>query len=114
LLAYSAAKGGLLSLTRTLAGALAHIRVRVNYVVPGWILTDAEIELQKALGVDEESLRDQGRTLPLGRHQTPEDVAFAVLYLLSDESSQVTGAMLNVDAGLSVLPQGAGPGPFGL
>lgn len=114
LLAYSAAKGGLLALTRTLAGALARDRIRVNYVVPGWILTDAEIALQKALGVDEETLRAQGRTLPLGRHQTSEDVAFAVLYLLSDESSQVTGAMLNVDAGLSVLPQGAGPGPFGL
>jgi len=101
-------------LTRTLAGALAHDRIRVNYVVPGWILTDAERAIQKTLGVDEETLLGQGRNLPLGRHQTPEDVAFAVLYLLSDESSQVTGAILNVDAGLSVLPQGAGPGPFGL
>jgi NAD(P)-dependent dehydrogenase (short-subunit alcohol dehydrogenase family) len=114
LLAYSSAKGGLLALTRTLAGALARDRIRVNYVVPGWILTETEIALQATLGVDEETLRAQGRSLPLGRHQTAEDVAFAVLYLLCDESSQVTGAMLNVDAGLSVLPQGAGPGPFGL
>jgi NAD(P)-dependent dehydrogenase (short-subunit alcohol dehydrogenase family) len=114
LLAYSTAKGGLLSMTRTLAGALARDRIRVNYVVPGWILTDSEIVIQKTLGVDEDTLRAQGRNLPLGRHQTSEDVAFAVLFLLSDESSQVTGAMLNVDAGLSVLPQGAGPGPFGL
>lgn len=114
LLAYASAKGGLLSLTRTLAGALARDRIRVNYVVPGWILTETEIALQKSLGVDEASLRAQGRNLPLGRHQTPEDVAFAVLFLLSDESSQVTAAMLNVDAGLSALPQGAGPGPFGL
>jgi NAD(P)-dependent dehydrogenase (short-subunit alcohol dehydrogenase family) len=106
LLAYSAAKGGLLSMTRTLAGALAGDRIRVNYVVPGWILTDTEIATQKALGIDEDELRRLGEALPLGRHQTAEDVAYAVLYLLADESSQVTGAMLNVDAGISVLPQG--------
>lgn len=113
LVAYSAAKGGLLSMTRTLAGALARDRIRVNYVVPGWILTDTEIAVQKGLGIDEETLRRQGEALPLGRHQTAEDIAYAVLYLVSDESSQVTGTVLNVDAGLSVLPQGAGDSPLG-
>jgi NAD(P)-dependent dehydrogenase (short-subunit alcohol dehydrogenase family) len=108
LLGYSAAKGGLLSMSRTLAGALAGDRIRVNYVVPGWILTETEIAVQKSLGLDEETLREIGRNLPLGRHQTADDIAFAVLYLLSDESSQVTGAVLNVDAGVSVLPLGAG------
>jgi NAD(P)-dependent dehydrogenase (short-subunit alcohol dehydrogenase family) len=107
LLAYSAAKGGLLSMTRTLAGALARDRIRVNYVAPGWILTDTEIAVQKELGMGVDDLRRVGEGLPLGRHQTAEDVAYAVLYLMSDESSQVTGAMLNVDAGMSVLPQGA-------
>jgi NAD(P)-dependent dehydrogenase (short-subunit alcohol dehydrogenase family) len=113
LVAYSAAKGGLLSMTRTLAGALARDRIRVNYVVPGWILTETEIGVQRGLGVSEEQLRRQGGALPLGRHQTADDIAYAVLYLLSDESSQVTGATLNVDAGLSVLPQGAGESPLG-
>jgi len=113
LVAYSAAKGGLLSMTRTLAGALARDRIRANYVVPGWILTDTEIGVQRGLGVGEDELRRQGEALPLGRHQTAEDIAYAVLYLLSDESSQVTAATLNVDAGLSVLPQGAGDSPLG-
>jgi NAD(P)-dependent dehydrogenase (short-subunit alcohol dehydrogenase family) len=113
LLAYSAAKGGLLSMTRTLAGALAPDRIRVNYVVAGWILTDTEVAVQIEHGLEEDELRRQGEDLALGRHQTVEDVAYAVLYLLSDESSQVTGSTLNVDAGLSVLPLGARGSPLG-
>lgn len=104
LVAYSAAKGGLLTLTRTLAGALARDRIRVNYVIPGWVLTDTEMALQQSLGASAEEVRASGTMLPLGRHQTVEDAAFAVLYLVSDESTQVTGAVLNVDAGISQLP----------
>ncbi len=104
LVAYSAAKGGLLSLTRTLAGALAHDRIRVNYLIPGWVLTEGEIALHAKTGVTLEALKKQGETLALGRHQTPEDSAWAALYLLSDESVQVTGTILNVDAGGSTLP----------
>jgi NAD(P)-dependent dehydrogenase (short-subunit alcohol dehydrogenase family) len=102
--AYSAAKGGLLALTRTLAGAYVGDRIRVNYIVPGWVLTEAEIELQRHRGFGEEDLRRIGDRLPLGRHQTPEDTAYAVVYLASDESSQVTGTVLHVDAGMSTLP----------
>jgi NAD(P)-dependent dehydrogenase (short-subunit alcohol dehydrogenase family) len=104
LVAYSAAKGGLLSMTRTLAGALAKDRIRVNYVIPGWVLTDTEIAVQKSQGVSREELQRIGETMPLGRHQTVEDTAYAVVYLTSDEASQVTGAMINVDAGDSTLP----------
>ncbi|MBV9282870.1 MAG: SDR family oxidoreductase [Chloroflexi bacterium] len=104
LVAYAAAKGGLLSLTRTLAGAYVGDRIRVNYVIPGWVLTDTEREIQRGLGLGEEELRRAGEALPLGRHQTPEDVAHAVLYLASDESAQVTGTVLHVDAGVSSLP----------
>ena len=104
LVAYSAAKGGLLTMTRTLAGALAKDRIRVNYVIPGWVLTDTEIALQAGLGRDLEELHRIGAELPLGRHQTPEDTAYAVVYLTSDESTQVTAALLNVDAGDSMLP----------
>jgi NAD(P)-dependent dehydrogenase (short-subunit alcohol dehydrogenase family) len=104
LVAYSASKGGLLALTRTLAGAYAADGIRVNYVLPGWILTEGEIALHKDHGISEEALWGSGKTLPLGRHQTVEDVGYAILYLASDESAQVTGAVLNVDAGLSMLP----------
>ncbi len=104
LVAYGAAKGGLLAMTRTLAGGLASDRIRVNYVIPGWVLSEGEIALQRSQGISDEQMRAAGARLPLGRHQTPEDTAYAVVYLLSDESSQVTGSILHVDAGGSTLP----------
>lgn len=104
LVAYSAAKGGLLALTRTLAGALAPDRIRVNYLIPGWVLTEGELALHAKTGVSRESLEKAGKALALGRHQIPEDSGYAALYLLSDESTQVTGTILNVDAGASFLP----------
>ena len=104
LVAYAAAKGGLLSMTRTLAGALASDRIRVNYIIPGWIATEGELKIQKGEGRDIEDLERAGKRLPLGRMQTVEDAAYAAIYLLSDESAQVTAAVLNVDAGGSVLP----------
>lgn len=104
LVAYGAAKGGLLSLTRTIAGAFAADRIRCNYVIPGWVLTDTEVALHRGHGIGDEELQRAGRALPLGRHQTPEDAAYAVLYLVSDESSQVTGTVVQVDAGVTALP----------
>lgn len=112
LVAYGAAKGGLLSLTRTLAGSLAEHRIRVNYVIPGWVLTEGELALHKTHGREEETLRKEGEKLPLGRHQTPLDTAHAVVFLLSDDASQITGTVLHIDAGASTLPiaPGAYPG----
>jgi len=104
LVAYASAKGGLLAMTRTLAGALAQDRIRVNYLIPGWVLTEGEIALHAKNGVTREALETVGKSLALGRHQSPEDSAYAAVYLLSDESSQVTGTILNVDAGASTLP----------
>jgi len=104
LVAYAAAKGGMLSMTRTLAGAFAADRIRVNYLIPGWIATEGELAIQKGEGRDAAAIAEQGKKLPLGRMQTVQDAAYAVIYLLSDESSQVTGGVLNVDAGGSMLP----------
>ncbi|GAC1319539.1 MAG: SDR family NAD(P)-dependent oxidoreductase [Chloroflexota bacterium] len=104
LVAYSAAKGGLLAMTRTLAGAYARQRIRVNYLIPGWVLTEGEIALQAGRGLTEEELRRGGPDLPLGRYQTVEDTGYAVVYLASDESSQMTGSVFQVDAGVSSLP----------
>jgi NAD(P)-dependent dehydrogenase (short-subunit alcohol dehydrogenase family) len=104
LVAYAAAKGGLLALTRTIAGAYAPERIRANYVIPGWVLTEGELEIAKAQGIDEAQLHRQGAEQRLGRHQTPEDTAYAVVYLVSDESAQMTGSVLHVDAGHSSLP----------
>jgi NAD(P)-dependent dehydrogenase (short-subunit alcohol dehydrogenase family) len=111
LVAYAAAKGGMLSMTRTLAGALAADRIRVNYIIPGWIATEGELAIQKGEGRSAADLDKEGKKLPLGRMQTVEDAAYATIYLLSDESAQVTGTILNVDAGGSVLPIQAGTYP---
>src|ERR1700732_998574 len=73
LVAYGAAKGGLLALTRTLAGALAQDRIRVNYVIPGWIFTEGELAIQRGEGRQEEALKKEGEKLALGRHQIPLD-----------------------------------------
>jgi len=108
--AYAAAKGGLLAMTRTLAGAYAADHIRVNYVIPGWVLSEGEVALHTSRGVAEDQLRRAGAALPLGRHQTPADTAYAVVYLASDESAQVTGTILHIDAGASTLPiQPGGP-----
>jgi NAD(P)-dependent dehydrogenase (short-subunit alcohol dehydrogenase family) len=104
LVAYSAAKGGLLAFTRTLAGAYAPDRIRVNYIIPGWVLTEGEKALQRSRGMSEETLLHIGETLPLGRHQSVEDTAYAVIYLASDESAQVTGSIMHLDGGRSTLP----------
>lgn len=111
LVAYAAAKGGMLSMTRTLAGALAADRIRVNYLIPGWIATEGELAIQKGEGRNAIDLETQGKKLPLGRMQTVQDAAYATIYLLSDEALQVTGAVLNVDAGGSTLPIQAGTYP---
>jgi NAD(P)-dependent dehydrogenase (short-subunit alcohol dehydrogenase family) len=108
LVAYAAAKGGMLSMTRTLAGALAADRIRVNYLIPGWIATEGELAIQKGEGRTAGDLEKEGKKLPLGRMQTVEDAAHAVIYLLSDESAQMTAAVVNVDAGGSMLPIQAG------
>jgi NAD(P)-dependent dehydrogenase (short-subunit alcohol dehydrogenase family) len=103
LIAYGAAKGALLNLTRSLAGAYAPDRIRFNYLIPGWVMSEGEIALAESRGVDVEKLRAMGSQQMLGRHQTPQDAAYACVYLLSDESSQVTGSMFHIDGGMSAL-----------
>lgn len=100
LFAYSVSKGGLITLTRNLAAALARDRIRVNWVNPGWVITEKEIEIQAQEGHDADWIAEAGRRMPLGRHQLPEDAAHAVLFLASDESSQITGDSIDVDGGL--------------
>ena len=97
LFAYSVSKGGMITMTRNLANALAPDRIRVNFVNPGWVITETEVEIQAKEGHDAEWLQAAARRMPLGRHQVPEDAAYAVLYLVSDEASQVNGEEIGVD-----------------
>ena len=104
LIAYGAAKGALLTLTRTLAGQFARDHIRANYIIPGWVLSEGELALHADSGTTEAQLLERGKSLTFGRHQTPKDTAYAVVYLASDESSQVTGTIMHIDAGNSTLP----------
>ncbi|MFJ7948085.1 SDR family NAD(P)-dependent oxidoreductase [Streptomyces sp. NPDC096354] len=97
--AYSAAKAGLGSLTRTLAGHAGPRGVRVNLVAPGTIRTDAwagrEPELDRVSAV-----------YPLGRVGEPDDIAAAVAFLASRDAAWITGTTLRVDGGLLAVNTG--------
>jgi NAD(P)-dependent dehydrogenase (short-subunit alcohol dehydrogenase family) len=99
---YACSKAGLVALTRNLALELAHRHIRVNAVCPGYIDTPMWDEWLRASN-DPEALASQTEALhPLGRRGLPEDVASAVAYLASPESSWVTGTCLVVDGGLTI------------
>ena len=93
--AYSASKGGIVQLTKSLAIAWAPEGVRVNAVAPGWIATPLTQALQ------DDAVRSQAvlsRT-PMGRWGTPDDIAGPVMFLCSSAAAFVTGIVLPVDGG---------------
>lgn len=91
---YSAAKAGLIGLTKSMARELASRNITVNCVAPGYIITD----MTDALGEDIQlALKEQ---IPLGVLGTPEDVAAAVAFLAGDESTYITGQTLHVNGGM--------------
>jgi NAD(P)-dependent dehydrogenase (short-subunit alcohol dehydrogenase family) len=103
LFAYAVSKAGMLGLTRNVAKSHAQYKIRCNYLIPGWVVSEGEIKVHSLEGHDEEWLRAQGQRLRMGRHQTPEDSGYAAVYLASDESFMVNGCVLNVDSGDSML-----------
>jgi NAD(P)-dependent dehydrogenase (short-subunit alcohol dehydrogenase family) len=96
--AYTASKGAVLSLTRSLAVQYGPKGVRVNAICPGPILTPL---LESLFPNEEERLKRLNR-IPMGRFGWPEDIVYAALYLASDESSWTTGTTFVVDGGISV------------
>ncbi|MEU3948507.1 SDR family NAD(P)-dependent oxidoreductase [Streptomyces sp. NPDC029526] len=96
---YSAAKAGLMSLTRTLAGHAGPRGVRVNLVAPGTVRTRAWEGRDDAL----QAMRD---VYPLGRVGEPEDIAAAVAFLASRDAAWITGHTLVVDGGITAVNSG--------
>lgn len=92
---YAAAKGGLISFTRTSAVELAGKGIRVNAVLPGMVVTDMSKRARKRAG--EQLL---GR-IPQGRYGEPEEIANLVTFLASDKSAYITGQAIVIDGGLS-------------
>jgi NAD(P)-dependent dehydrogenase (short-subunit alcohol dehydrogenase family) len=95
--AYSASKGALVALARTMAIDLAPRQIRVNCVCPGFVRTP----LIKALLADPPRLERLIAMHPLGRLGEPEDIAQAALFLASEESRWITGISLPVDGGFT-------------
>jgi len=92
--AYSAAKAGLIGLTRALAREFGPLGIRVNAVAPGMTITDMTTDLAES-----EEGRRRLRDMPLGRFGRADEVADAVIFLLSDASSLFLGQTLNPNAG---------------
>ncbi len=91
---YAAAKAGVIGFTKSMAKELATRGITVNAVAPGFINTDMTAVLS-------DQLKDELATkIPVGRLGNPEDVAAAVLFLVSDAANYITGQTLNVDGGM--------------
>jgi NAD(P)-dependent dehydrogenase (short-subunit alcohol dehydrogenase family) len=89
--AYDASKGGIEALTRAMALDLAPYGIRVNALIPGSIDTQ---------GMNQETKKERGVTIPLGRVGEPEDMAGPAVFLASEDASYITGHLIAVDGGL--------------
>lgn len=94
--AYSAAKAGILGMTRAMASEWARDGIRVNAVAPGYVRTALIVELERKGALDAKAITHR---TPLGRMAAPEEIAEAIVFLGSSRASYVTGAVLPVDGG---------------
>ena len=106
LTAYSAAKGGLMTLTKNAAAQLNAAKIRVNQINAGWTLTEGEDRVKRqGEGKGDDWLYEAVSTRPFGRLLAPIDIAYAVAYYASDASACVTGSVMDLEQ----YPVGAPP-----
>jgi 3-oxoacyl-[acyl-carrier protein] reductase len=94
---YSASKAGLIGFTKAVAREVASRQITVNAIAPGFIPTALTIDLPAEL---KESMM---KLIPAGRWGTPEEIAYAVAFLSSDEAAYITGQVLSVDGGMMMM-----------
>jgi glucose 1-dehydrogenase len=95
---YSASKGGMEMLTKTVALEVADKGIRVNGIAPGAIATDMNKEILE----DEQKKREEEKRIPMHRIGRPEEIAKVALFLASDDASYMTGTTVYVDGGLTL------------
>ena len=99
---YSACKGGIIALTKTLARELAAKGVRLNTVCPGLTETGMLEAFMQGAGNPDKLREAYRRAVPIGRLGKPEDIAGAVLFLASDDADFITGQTISVSGGLTM------------
>jgi NAD(P)-dependent dehydrogenase (short-subunit alcohol dehydrogenase family) len=98
LLAYAIAKGGLATLTRNLADAHAHDRIRINQFNPGWVLTDAEYRVKVNEGLSPDWPKQIPREhAPAGRIFHPSEIAHFAVSFLAEQASLVSGSIIDLE-----------------
>lgn len=103
LAAYACSKGALHTLSKHIAHNYAQYGIRSNWVTVGWVATEGEMEQYRREGKDAADLdRDAKLEIPSGRLQSVEETAYGVIYLLSDESTQVTATDLHITGAFNV------------
>jgi NAD(P)-dependent dehydrogenase (short-subunit alcohol dehydrogenase family) len=110
--AYSAAKGGLATLTKNVAFALMPYRIRVNGLAIGWMNSDGEDRTMRTYhGAKDGWQLEAGKTLPFGRLIEVDEVARAIAYLASEESGLMTGSIVDFDQSVAGTYQSHPPQP---
>ncbi len=94
---YSASKAGIIGFTKSLAREVASRNITVNAIAPGFVDTD----ILKAMAP--ETLEAAVKMVPLGRKGKPEEIAYAVAFLASDQAAYITGQVLGVDGGMAMM-----------
>jgi NAD(P)-dependent dehydrogenase (short-subunit alcohol dehydrogenase family) len=97
IMAYSASKGALATLTKNNAHALRFDKIRVNGINMSWTLTPHEDQVQKRMGMGDNWLEKAESRQPFGRILRPADVAYLAAYLLGDQSEMMTGSLIDLN-----------------
>lgn len=102
MIAYTTSKHAIIAMTKQMAGDYAKFGIRVNALCPGWVDTPFNDPFIRQMGGREELEAYIRRKVPLGRFGSTEEIAEAVLFLVSDRSSYMTGQVLVIDGGETV------------